>query len=220
MQQSETLIERLQNRLAGELPGIKSWERMAVKSQKGQSIESESLQKYSEWLTKEKMSVMKKAAVLIGLFQKEGEWYLPLIKRPMHEKNHPGQIALPGGAMEKDETLENTAIREAFEEVGIKPDDVGIIGVMTPLPVPVSNYVISPFVGRINKEPEWNINEDEVEELIVLKLDDLISADNGYSEYWNLRGNQVNVPIFKLMDKTIWGATATVLCEFLDLIKE
>ena len=220
MQQSETLIERLQNRLAGELPGIKSWERMAVKSQKGQSIESESLQKYSEWLTKEKMSVMKKAAVLIGLFQKEGEWYLPLIKRPMHEKNHPGQIALPGGAMEKDETLENTAIREAFEEVGIKPDDVGIIGVMTPLPVPVSNYVISPFVGIINKEPEWNINEDEVEELIILKLDDLISADNGYSEYWNLRGNQVNVPIFKLMEKTIWGATATVLCEFLDLIKE
>lgn len=220
MQQSETLIERLQNRLAGELPGIKSWERMAVKSQKGQSIESESLQKYSEWLTKEKMSVMKKAAVLIGLFQKEGEWYLPLIKRPMHEKNHPGQIALPGGAMEKDETLENTAIREAFEEVGIKPDDVGIIGVMTPLPVPVSNYVISPFVGIINKEPEWNINEDEVEELIILKLDDLISADNGYSEYWNLRGNKVNVPIFKLMDKTIWGATATVLCEFLDLIKE
>ena len=73
MQQSETLIERLQKRLAGELPGIKSWERMAVKSQKGQSIESESLQKYSEWLTKEKMSVMKKAGVLIGLFQKSSK---------------------------------------------------------------------------------------------------------------------------------------------------
>ena len=220
MQQSETLIERLQKRLAGELPGIKSWERMAVKSQEGQSIESESLQKYSDWLTKEKLSVMKKAAVLIGLFQKEGEWYFPLIKRPMHEKNHPGQIALPGGAMEKDETLETTAIREAFEEVGITPSDVKIIGEMTPLPVPVSNYVISPFVGIINKEPKWKINKDEVEELIILKLDDLISADNGYSEDWNLRGNQVKVPIFKLMDKTIWGATATVLCELIDLIKE
>lgn len=220
MQQSETLIERLQKRLAGELPGIKSWERMAVKSQKGQSIESESLQKYSDWLTKEKLSVMKKAAVLIGLFQKDGEWYFPLIKRPMHEKNHPGQIALPGGAMEQDETLETTAIREAFEEVGITPNDVEIIGEMTPLPVPVSNYVISPFVGIINKEPKWKINKDEVEELIILKLDDLISADNGYSEDWNLRGNQVKVPIFKLMDKTIWGATATVLCELIDLIKE
>ena len=220
MQQSETLIGRLQKKLAGELPGIKSWERMAVKSQKGQNIESESLQKYSDWLTKEKLSVMKKAAVLIGLFQKDGEWYFPLIKRPMHEKNHPGQIALPGGAMEKDETLETTAIREAFEEVGIMPSDVKIIGEMTPLPVPVSNYVISPFVGIINKEPKWKINKDEVEELIILKLDDLISADNGYSEDWNLRGNQVKVPIFKLMDKTIWGATATVLCELIDLIKE
>ena len=220
MQQSETLIERLQKRLAGELPGIKSWERMSVKSQKGQSIESESLQKYSDWLTKEKLSVMKKAAVLIGLFQRDGEWYFPLIKRPMHEKNHPGQIALPGGAMEQDETLETTAIREAFEEVGITPNDVEIIGEMTPLPVPVSNYVISPFVGIINKEPKWKINKDEVEELIILKLDDLISADNGYSEDWNLRGNQVKVPIFKLMDKTIWGATATVLCELIDLIKE
>ena len=220
MQQSETLIERLQKRLAGELPGIKSWERMAVKSQEGQSIESESLQKYSEWLTKEKMSVMKKAAVLIGLFQKEGEWYLPLIKRPMHEKNHPGQIALPGGAMEKNETLEKTALREAFEEVGIIPSKVEIIGKLTPLPVPVSNYVISPFVGIIEIEPEWKINKDEVEELIILKLDDLINADKGYSEDWNLRGNQVNVPIFKLMDKTIWGATATVLCELIDLIKE
>ena len=193
---------------------------MAVKSQEGQSIESESLQKYSDWLTKEKLSVMKKAAVLIGLFQKDGEWYFPLIKRPMHEKNHPGQIALPGGAMEKDETLETTAKREAFEEVGITPSDVEIIGEMTPLPVPVSNYVISPFVGIINKEPKWRINEEEVEELIILKLDDLIHADNGYSEDWHLRGNLVNVPIFKLMDKTIWGATATVLCELLDLIKE
>ena len=220
MQRSEILIERLQQRLKKELPGIKSWDRMAVKSTKGESIESESLQKYSDWITEEKLSAMKKAAVLIALFQREDIWYFPLIKRPMHEKNHPGQIALPGGAMEKNETLEKTALREAFEEVGIIPSKVEIIGKLTPLPVPVSNYVISPFVGIIEIEPEWKINKDEVEELIILKLDDLINADKGYSEDWNLRGNQVNVPIFKLMDKTIWGATATVLCELIDLIKE
>ena len=220
MRRSETLIERLQQRLKEELPGIKSWDRMAVKSKKGESIESESLQKYSDWITEEKLSAMKKAAVLIALFQREDGWYFPLIRRPMHEKNHPGQIALPGGAMEKNETLEKTALREAFEEVGIIPSKVEIIGKLTPLPVPVSNYVISPVVGIIEIEPEWKINKDEVEELIILKLDDLINADKGYSEDWNLRGNQVNVPIFKLMDKTIWGATATVLCELIDLIKE
>ena len=219
MQRSEKLINKLRDSLAKELPGIKSWERMAVKSQEGNSIESESLQKYSKWLTEEKLSVMKTAAVLIGFFEKENNWYFPLIKRPMHEKNHPGQIALPGGARENNETLEETALREAFEEVGIIPNNVEIIGKLTPLPVPVSNYLIYPFVGIINKEPEWKINKDEVAELIILKLDDLIEADNGYSENWDLRGNKVKVPVFKLSDKTIWGATATVLCEMLDLIK-
>ena len=213
------LINKLRESLAKELPGIKSWERMAVKSQEGNSIESESLQKYSKWLTEEKLSVMKTAAVLIGFFEKGNNWYFPLIKRPMHEKNHPGQIALPGGARENNEKLEETALREAFEEVGIIPNNVDIIGKLTPLPVPVSNYLIYPFVGIINKEPEWKINKDEVAELIILKLDDLIEADNGYSENWDLRGNKVKVPVFKLSDKTIWGATATVLCEMLDLIK-
>ena len=212
-------MNKLRDSLAKELPGIKSWERMAVKSQEGNSIESESLQKYSKWLTEEKLSVMKTAAVLIGFFEKGNNWYFPLIKRPMHEKNHPGQIALPGGARENNEKLEETALREAFEEVGIIPNNVEIIGKLTPLPVPVSNYLIYPFVGIINKEPEWKINKDEVAELIILKLDDLIEADNGYSENWDLRGNKVKVPVFKLSDKTIWGATATVLCEMLDLIK-
>jgi len=219
LQRSEILIKKLQQKLAGELPGIKSWERMAVKSQKGERIESESLQKYSKWLSKEKMDSMKKAAVLIGFFKRNEDWYFPLIKRPVHEKNHPGQIALPGGAMEQNEQLETTALREAFEEVGIIPENVEIIGKLTPLPVPVSEYLIYPFVGIIEKEPDWNINKDEVEELLLLKFEELINADNGYSEDWNLRGNEVNVPILKLMEKTVWGATATVLCELIDLAK-
>ena len=214
------MIERLQQRLEEELPGIESWNRMAVKSKKGDSIESESLQKYSDWITEEKLSSMKKAAVLIGLFKKENDWYFPLIKRPMHEKNHPGQIALPGGAMEKNENLDKTALREAHEEVGIIPENVNIIGKLTPLPVPVSNYLIHPFVGIISDEPKWKINEEEVEELIILKLNHLIEADNSYSEVWKLRGTEVKVPIFKVMEKTVWGATATVLCELLDLIKK
>ncbi|HJM17148.1 MAG TPA: CoA pyrophosphatase, partial [Candidatus Poseidoniia archaeon] len=60
---------------------------------------------------------------------------------------------------------------------------------------------------------------DEVEELLLLKFEELVKADNGYSEDWNLRGNKVNVPIFKVMEKTVWGATAAVLCELLDLAR-
>ena len=214
------MIEILQKNLEAKLPGINSWKRMAVKSNEGDSVEIESFQKYKDWLSKEKLNKMKTAAVLIGLFKKENEWYFPLIKRPMHEKNHAGQIALPGGAMEKGEDIEETATREAFEEVGILPDNVEIIGGLTPLPVPVSNYLIFPFVGIIKDEPKWKINESEVEELILLRMKTLIDADNGYYELWNLRGNQVKVPIFKVMGKTVWGATATVLSELLDLIKE
>ena len=214
------MIEILQKNLEAKLPGIKAWKRMAVNSKEGDSIESESLQKYSDWLSRKKLEKMKTAAVLIGLFEKENEWYFPLIKRPMHEKNHPGQIALPGGAMEKGEDIQETARREAFEEVGILPEKVKIIGKLTPLPVPVSNYLIHPFVGIVNEEPDWEINGNEVEELIILKMKTLIEADNGYYEEWNLRGSQVKVPIFKVMGKTVWGATATVLSELLDLIKK
>lgn len=214
------MIEILQKNLEAKLPGIKAWKRMAVNSKEGDSIESESLQKYSDWLSRKKLEKMKTAAVLIGLFEKENEWYFPLIKRPMHEKNHPGQIALPGGAMEKGEDLQETARREAFEEVGILPEKVKIIGKLTPLPVPVSNYLIHPFVGIVDEEPDWEINGNEVEELIILRMKTLIEADNGYYEEWNLRGSQVKVPIFKVMGKTVWGATATVLSELLDLIKK
>jgi len=213
------LIQKLQKKLEGELPGIKSWKRMAVKSGKGESIESESLQKYSDWASKEKTNSMKKAAVLVGLFKKNDEWCFSLIRRPMNEKNHPGQIALPGGAMEKNETLMNTALREAFEEVGIKPEDVKIIGQLTPVPVPVSEYLIYPFVGVIDYEPEWVINEDEVEKIFILRMSELISSDNGYTEMWDLRGNKVEVPIFNVMNETVWGATAAVLSELIDIAK-
>ena len=191
---------------------------MAVKSEDGESIESESLEKYKRILSKEKLASMKKASVLLALFKKKNEWYFPLIKRPMHERNHPGQIALPGGAQENNEKLNYTAVREAFEEVGIKTETVEIIGQLTPLPVPVSGYLIYPFIGILGREPEWVLNEYEVDELIITKVSELVSADKNYSETWELHGKKLEVPHFRIKDKAIWGATASVLSEFIDLI--
>ena len=213
------MITKLKNNLEKDLPGIKSWKRMAVKSEEGESIESESLEKYARILSKEKLISMKKAAVLLALFKKGTEWYFPLIRRPMHERNHPGQIALPGGAKEKDEKLDYTAIREAFEEVGIEAQSVEIIGQLTPLPVPVSGYLIYPFIGILKKEPKWILNESEVDELIITKVSELIDEDNYYSETWQLHGKNVEVPHFRINNKIIWGATASVLNEFIDLTK-
>jgi len=211
------LIENIKENLELKLPGILSWNRMAVKPINDNNIDNEKIIRYEELLSENKLSEMKQAAVLICFFKKNGEYHLPLIRRPMHEKNHPGQIALPGGAMEENETLENTALREAFEEVGIIPESVEIIGKMTPLPVPVSKYLISPFIGIAKHEPKWNINKQEVDELIILKFKDLIDSNNGYYEDWDLNGNTLRVPIFKVMNKEIWGATAAVLSELLDL---
>ncbi len=190
---------------------------MAVKPVNDNNIVNERIIRYEELLSEEKSNEMKQAAVLICFFKKDGEYHIPLIRRPMHEKNHPGQIALPGGAREKKETLANTSLREAFEEVGIIPENVEIIGKMTPLPVPVSKYLISPFIGVTKQEPKWNINKQEVDELIILKFRDLIESDKGYYEDWKLNGNMLRVPIFKVMNKDIWGATAAVLSELLDL---
>ena len=190
---------------------------MAVKPVNDNNIVNERIIRYEELLSEEKANEMKQAAVLICFFKKDGEYHIPLIRRPMHEKNHPGQIALPGGAREKKETLANTSLREAFEEVGIIPENVEIIGKMTPLPVPVSKYLISPFIGETKQEPKWNINKQEVDELIILKFRDLIESDKGYYEDWKLNGNMLRVPIFKVMNKDIWGATAAVLSELLDL---
>lgn len=190
---------------------------MAVKPVNDNNIVNERIIRYEELLSERKANEMKQAAVLICFFKKDGEYHIPLIRRPMHEKNHPGQIALPGGAREKKETLANTSLREAFEEVGIIPENVEIIGKMTPLPVPVSKYLISPFIGVTKQEPKWNINKQEVDELIILKFRDLIESDKGYYEDWKLNGNMLRVPIFKVMNKDIWGATAAVLSELLDL---
>ena len=192
---------------------------MAVKPMQGKKNINERVINYEEWSSKENIKNMKKAAVLVCFFTRENEFFFPLIKRPMHERNHPGQIALPGGSMEINEALSETALREAFEEVGIKSDDVDIIGQMTPLPVPVSRYLIYPFIGITQAEPKWILNEKEVDELILVKFVDLIASDNGYYEKWKLKDKMLKVPIFKIMNIKIWGATAAILSELIDISK-
>ena len=91
---------------------------------------------------------------------------------------------------------------------------------MTPLPVPVSRYLIYPFIGITKAEPKWILNDREVDELIVLKFVDLINSDNGYYEEWNLKDKMLKVPIFKIMNVKIWGATAAILSELIDLSKD
>lgn len=208
------MLQKIIFNLKKELPGANAWAKMAVRTGK-----KENVGKYRKLLLKNKGMKMKKASVLIALFNYEGELAFPLIKRPKHEKNHPGQIALPGGSQENHETSDETALREANEEVGINPNNIDIIGKLTPIPVPVSGYLISPYVGYTKKEPMWNISKNEVDELFILKISELLEADNGYFEEWILNNKKIKVPIFKVQKQTIWGATASVLSELIELTK-
>ena len=210
------MINRIKKNLNEELPGANSWAKMAVRSVKD---EKDNLEILNDWLSKENLKSLKDAAILIALFEKDGEYCFPMIKRPENIKNHPGQIALPGGSKEKEESLERTALREAQEEIGIDPDKVEIIGRLTPIPVPVSGYLVQTYIGIIDEEPDWKLSKDEVADFFILKLSELLDADNEYYEKWNLRGFDAKVPIFKIGDLKIWGATASVLSEFIELTK-
>ena len=103
--------------------------------------------------------------------------------------------------------------------MGINPDKTKIIGKLTPLPVPVSGYLIHPYVGILDKEPEWKICKEEVDDFFIVKVSELILSNNGYYETWNLKNKKLDVPIFKVNNQTIWGATASVLSEFIELTK-
>ena len=210
------MIDRIKKNLNGDLPGVNSWAKMTVRSVKD---EKDNLEILNDWLSKENLKSLKDAAILVALFEKDGEYCFPMIKRPENVKNHPGQIALPGGAKEKEESLEETALREAQEEIGIDTDKVEIIGKLTPIPVPVSGYLVQTYIGIIDEEPDWKLSKDEVADFFILKLSELLDADNEYYEKWNLRGFDAKVPIFRIGDLKIWGATASVLSEFIELTK-
>jgi len=210
------VIDKIRAGLEGELPGAKAWAKMTVRTVDN---EKENLQILNDWLSKEKLDALKDAAILIALFEKDGEYCFPMIKRPENVKNHPGQIALPGGSKEEEESLEETALREAQEEIGVDPDKIEIIGKLTPIPVPVSGYLVQTYIGVMDEEPEWKLSENEVADFFVLKVSELLDSDKDYYETWDLRGFEAKVPIFKVGDLNIWGATASVLSEFIELTK-
>ena len=108
-------------------------------------------------------SRLKHSSVLLLLYPDNDELNVCLIKRPAHMKHHAGQIALPGGRIEKGETALETALRETWEEIGILPQQIEILGTLSELYVQVSRFQIHPFVAWLKTKPEFIICKDEVE---------------------------------------------------------
>ena len=201
------LAQKLQIRLINNLPGKDEQWRMRVTSDKSYNFDN----------TEEDAI---QSAVLILLYEENGVICFTLTERTQTVEHHRGQISLPGGAREADEKLSSTAIRETQEEIGIYADDVDIIGALSPLFVPVTGFIINPFVGIINANFEPQPAPEEVETVISVHVNELLNDDNELQEKKNLRGYNMNIPYFLLSGHKVWGATAMILSEFKTVLKE
>ena len=164
-----------------------------------------------------------KMAAVLALFYPDEQnlTHFLLILRPNYDGTHSSQVGFPGGKYEQDdEALEMTALRETFEEVGINPEEIKISKKMTDTFIPPSNFMVSTFIGFMVSKPEFMTNH-EVEEIIEVQLTDLLNEDSvGCQNLTTSYMKNIDVPCFNLNSKTVWGATAMMLSEIKDLIKE
>lgn len=163
----------------------------------------------------------KQAAVLILLYERADELYFFLTRRTETVGTHKGQISLPGGSKEGTESLQETALREAQEELDIDPSQVEILGApLTPLFIPVSGFWVTALIGYYCcDEPKPNGSAAEVFQVLPTRLADLLAEGVVEEEEWELRGIKVQVPFFKLHGYKVWGATAMILSEFVSLLR-
>ncbi len=154
----------------------------------------------------------KLASVLVLLYPVGGALHFVLIRRTEYEGVHSGQISLPGGKREDGETFEQTALRETYEEIGVQ-DPVEILGALTPLYVPPSDFEIHPFVGYLPERPVWSPDPNEVAEVIEAPLQLLLDPQIKGVEDWIRYGMPFTVAFYRIGLHKVWGATAIMLSE-------
>jgi len=190
--------------LQGPKPGVAAQARMATRPRPGWSPEG--------GLTP------RQGSVLILLYPHNGQLHLVLTRRTDTVENHKGQISLPGGRREGDELVEQTALREAQEELGVAPHAVEVLGVLTPLYIPPSDFCITPVVGWTGARPDWQPDGVEVAEVLEVPLRLLADPATVRRETWQRDELTMQVPYFLVQGHRVWGATAMVLSEFLAIL--
>ncbi len=144
------------------------------------------------------------------------------IQRPKYNGVHSGQISFPGGRFEKEDgSLEHTALRETHEEIGIDPKQIEVVGKLTDLYIPPSNHLVSPFIGVMHKAPSFSPHPVEVDEVIPLALSDFLSKECIRELPIKLAdGSRLQTPCYLINGLVIWGATAMMISEFMQLIED
>ena len=160
------------------------------------------------------------AAILILIYDRDGEAHILFTERTHRVEHHKGQISFPGGACdESDDCMETTALRETAEEIGVQPEDVEIIGQLDDM-LTISNFLVTPYVGvlRTNSDYPFVINQHEVVEVVQVPLSHLQDDRNMELEVRQFKGKQVLVPAYTYEGHRIWGATARMLHQLLELL--
>jgi 8-oxo-dGTP pyrophosphatase MutT (NUDIX family) len=161
------------------------------------------------------------SAVLLPLYDKQGQCHILFIKRTEKVKNHKGQISFPGGTYEEeDRTLLDTALRESAEEIGLRAEDVEVLGELDDEITTTSNYIVSPYVAMIPWPYQFQMNEEEVDEIIEVPISALLDKDCLHPDTETLSGEVVDYCTYHYQERVIWGATARILNRFLDIFTQ
>ena len=198
----------LEDKLRQKLPGLKSQMRMATMRRA---------------MRDGKMEIpddARQAGVLVLFYPKEGKIYLPFILRNEYPGVHSGQVSFPGGGKEEsDRDIIETAIRETEEEIGIPGHLVKPIGQLSDLFIPPSNFVVTPIVAYIEEQPTFIPDPSEVQRVLEVSLEELLDPaciqEKTITIFPEVR---INVPCFYVDNEVIWGATAMMLSELVDVI--
>lgn len=158
---------------------------------------------------------------MLLFFSRGGALHFPLTRRTDQVATHKGQVSLPGGGRQPGETLEETALRETGEELGADAGVVCVIGRLSPLYVPVSNYCVHPLVGYLAPAPVLRPNPQEVAAVLEVPLAALLDSGNRCVQYWDEPGFEGGrrIPCFTLGGWMVWGATAMILNEMAVLLE-
>ena len=210
IQNNGDLFKKLEMRLKQPLPGINVQKEMSAYAGGKTGIDFNF------------NGIPKESSVLIVLFESGGDVFFPLIQRPLYTGVHSGQIGLPGGKVEEhDIDRIDTALRETEEEIGVKADDVKVLGKLTELYVQASHYNVMPVVGYLPYQPKYIPDPEEVSRVIDGEVGDLISSEKRKVKELLIRDKyKIMAPYFDIKNEIVWGATAMILSEFSAILKE
>lgn len=160
------------------------------------------------------------ASVLLPLFIQDGQYWILFTRRTDTVEYHKGEVSFPGGTVDEDDnSLEGTAKRETFEEIGIREEDIEVLGQLDDMPTVMSRFIIHPFVGMVPFPYVFRINKREVESLIEVPLRFFLDPSQPQPFSINYKRDVFETPAFIYKGVVIWGATERILENFIDLIR-